>query len=470
MGDVRVILRIRSDATAGSLDDGRVVLGEGHMQTPLGPLGPGLTGAVSTLADGGATERQLCDAVTRNEDEQAVLKLQLLLRRLQTSGWLERVVSDEDTPLATLRPLGHVVPAAPGALDATRPVVLSRFALMRTAGGEALAESPRAALSVVLHEARLAVLLASLVEPAAPSELDLDGLGLTRAAVLGTLEVLTHARVIVRPGTEDEGPLAQWSLPDLLFHTRSRVGRHVGGYGGTYHLDGRVESPPAVKPVRGSMLALPRPDLERPSMVDAPLSRVLEERRSVREHDDDTPITAGQLGEFLFRSARVRRCFHDGRQELSDRPYPGGGAIYELELYPVVSRCEGVNPGLYHYDPAGHALALVAEPTPAVRLLVEYGRRTAVMEHDPQILLLLAARFGRAMWKYESMAYALVLKDVGVLYQTMYCVATAMGLAPCALGGGNPDGFAAAAGTDYYEESTVGEFVVGSRRDATRST
>jgi SagB-type dehydrogenase family enzyme len=60
------------------------------------------------------------------------------------------------------------------------------------------------------------------------------------------------------------------------------------------------------------------------------------------------------------------------------------------------------------------------------------------------------------------MAYAATLKNVGVLYQTMYLVATAMGLAPCALGAGNADLFAAAVGTDYYAESSVGEFMLGS--------
>jgi hypothetical protein len=38
-----------------------------------------------------------------------------------------------------------------------------------------------------------------------------------------------------------------------------------------------------------------------------------------------------------------------------------------------------------------------------------------------------------------------------------------MGLAACALGGGDSDLFAAAAGTDYYTESSVGEFILGSR-------
>ncbi len=155
--------------------------------------------------------------------------------------------------------------------------------------------------------------------------------------------------------------------------------------------------------------------------------------------------------------------FADAREELSSRPYPGGGAVYELELYPLVANVAGLEPGLYHYDPAGNALELVAEPGPRTQLLLEYGRRTGVMEAPPQVLLLVAARFGRAMWKYESMAYALVLKQVGVLYQTMYLVATAMGLAPCALGGGNPDAFAAATGLDYYAETTVGEFLLGSR-------
>ncbi len=65
-------------------------------------------------------------------------------------------------------------------------------------------------------------------------------------------------------------------------------------------------------------------------------------------------------------------------------------------------------------------------------------------------------------WDYESMAYSAVLKNVGGVYQTMYLVATAMNLAPCALGAGNSDLFAEAAGTDYYVETSVGEFILGS--------
>ena len=80
-----------------------------------------------------------------------------------------------------------------------------------------------------------------------------------------------------------------------------------------------------------------------------------------------------------------------------------------------------------------------------------------------QVLLVVAARFQRLAWKYASIAYALTLEHVGVLYQTMYLAATAMGLAPCALGAGNSDLFARAAGTDWCAETSVGEFLLGSK-------
>lgn len=79
----------------------------------------------------------------------------------------------------------------------------------------------------------------------------------------------------------------------------------------------------------------------------------------------------------------------------------------------------------------------------------------------PEILFMIAARFGRVSWKYASIAYATILKNVGALYQTMYLVATAMRLAPCALGAGNSDRFSQLLGEDYYRETAVGEFMLG---------
>jgi SagB-type dehydrogenase family enzyme len=87
------------------------------------------------------------------------------------------------------------------------------------------------------------------------------------------------------------------------------------------------------------------------------------------------------------------------------------------------------------------------------------------MDHGSaqQVQLVFTARFDKINRRYEGNAYALILQEVGALYQTMYLVATAMGLAPCAVGGGNADAFAGVIGTDPLEEASVGAFVIGSR-------
>ena len=79
----------------------------------------------------------------------------------------------------------------------------------------------------------------------------------------------------------------------------------------------------------------------------------------------------------------------------------------------------------------------------------------------PQILITIAARFGRVSWKYSSLAYALVLKDVGVLMQTLYLMATDMGLGGCAIGSVNIDLFAQMTGIEFHVEGPVGQFALG---------
>jgi SagB-type dehydrogenase family enzyme len=79
----------------------------------------------------------------------------------------------------------------------------------------------------------------------------------------------------------------------------------------------------------------------------------------------------------------------------------------------------------------------------------------------PQILITIAARFGRISWKYSSVAYALILKDVGVLTQTFYMMATDIGLGGCAIGSANIDLFAKMTGIEFHVEGAVGLFAMG---------
>ena len=359
-----------------------------------------------------------------------------------------------------------------GAVSDT-PVRLSRFAAAHVDGGVVVVRAPGSHLAVELHPSATS-LLGALAEWTTPSELAEASAEMPVASVL---PLLAAAGLLApgRPGRDEEAEqqrLAQWSVDELWLHASSRGPKTVAGYGGTYR-HGRRFRPEPVLPsaFSGPRVALTVPDLAAVAHREPSLTEVLEQRRSVREHDADAPITAGQLGELLYRTVRLRQTFvgSDG-QELADRPYPSGGAVHELEVYPLVTQAADLQPGLWHYATGDHTLEYVAEPGQATTALIDGARASALMDADPQVVLIVSARFGRVMWKYESVAYALILKHVGVLYQTLYLVGSAMGLAVCGLGGGDAADFADASGLDYFTEGSVGELVVGSRPRTLRST
>jgi SagB-type dehydrogenase family enzyme len=430
--------------------------------------------ALRRLDPPGLDQDTLCELVEGNGDG-ALARWYYYLERLTRRGLLCYFAQAGGARLATLAAMSSSFGSGPTQVVAGRRYVLSRFAYLRREGTEAVLESPLSHARIVLNDCRAAALVGALAAPATAAELAERVGGLGVDAVAGVLALLLRGGVLGEAGTEDRAlALRSWEFHDLLFHARSRRGRFDAPYGATYRLADRLPPPPALKPaMAGQAHGLHRPDLDRLERDDPPLARAQAQRRSIREYDATRPITDRQLGEFLFRVARVTGCREEEvstprgpvRQDFAARPYPAGGGLYELEVYAAIQVCCPVAPGLYHYDAAGHRLIRLQGRTPEVAaLLRDAAESTATPADTLQVLLILTARFPRVAWKYESIAYALTLKHVGVLYQTMYLTATAMGLAPCAIGGGDADLFARAAGTDYYAETSVGEFLLGKPR------
>jgi oxazoline/thiazoline dehydrogenase len=135
--------------------------------------------------------------------------------------------------------------------------------------------------------------------------------------------------------------------------------------------------------------------------------------------------------------------------ELSRRPAPSGGALAALELHPNVRVCTGLDAGLYHYEADTHRLRLI---DPALDRFPSYGA---------QVALAVSLRHARIAWKYERIAYQLALLDLGVLYQTLWPIATAMGLGAFPLGSVDAALFADATGLDPLEETHLGAFLLG---------
>jgi SagB-type dehydrogenase family enzyme len=363
------------------------------------------------------------------------------------------------------------------------PVRLSAFASLRTDGTEYRLESPLSLHRVHLHRPEAIWLVGALghaITPAAAAA----GLPCDDPVAADALAYLAAARMVIvaegaqtLPGyppvfaEDNDQALVGWSAADLTFHTRSTLGRHDHDVGATYPRGEFRSTEPAVTS-RSAEPGIPlyRPAWEDLVAADPPLTVAIEGRRSTRSYGT-TPVTAAELGELLYRTARVRSLGPAGAgtagqddpvPDLSDRPYPAGGACYELELYVTVGQCTGIATGIYHYDPLSHRLELVNADRAIAHKLLAYARATANADATPQVLITLTARLHRLTWKYEGLTYAVMLKHVGVLTQMLYLVSTAMRLAACALGSVNIDATAQAFGTDWRTEPSVGQFMLGS--------
>ena len=176
-------------------------------------------------------------------------------------------------------------------------------------------------------------------------------------------------------------------------------------------------APPAL------VVSLPAPRTDGGVSVE----RALKERRSNRS-PATTPLTMAEIGQLCWAAQGVS-------DDKGHRTAPSARATYPLELYLIAHSVEALPSGLYHYEPARHALALVAigdrrddfvhkavgqewiKRAPAVFIIVGNAERTASMkERGPNF-----------MWV-----------EAGLAAQGFFLEATAMGLGSTYVGGFSP--------------------------------
>jgi SagB-type dehydrogenase family enzyme len=399
-------------------------------------------------------------------------EMRRLIGRLQQYGLLEYRLgrSGRGGDLAIIEPQVHDYNPRISEPRGDDTVVLSRFAYLRRRGSDMVLESPLAGALCKLCDPDTAAMIVNLSEPQTMKQLR------RRREFPGPelLGLLLDSRILLRvePGgdeglrrSEGDGALVLWDFHDLLFHARGTAGRHANPSGSTMAYADVVKPLPAARPpwpgeaIELGGLAAPAP---------SPLVATLHRRHSTRSFDERHPINLAELSRLLDAVARIRARDHlmddddaGPAFEIAARPYPSGGASYELELYLAVDRCEGLARGFYHYDASRHVLVPIAVSARQLDTILDDAQLAMDAPSFPQILITIAARFGRVSWKYSAIAYALILKHVGVLTQTIYLVATDMELGACAIGLADIDLFARMTGIEFHVEGAVGQMAIG---------
>ncbi len=458
----RLSTRVSLEANA----TGQVIASFDGYLVSLGEVSSGLTDRLRDLRVGLPLASFASDR--RNIDKE----INQLVRRLAKHGLLEyRLQSRNHNDQVVIEPqIADYWPETPS-LDNADVLVLSRFAYMRRRGKEMVLESPRAGALFKICDPKIATAIARLSTPQSIKRLRRqDGFpGIELLALLVDCQILFKISTGNNSGlrqNEGDHNLVFWDFHDLLFHSRSTEGRHASPLGGVYPHIGVAPPLPAVRPLWPGKKIHLRNFSAVHFEVLSPFTRLLHERHSTRDFDDQRPITIAELSWFLEKTARVLSKWTtsmEGDQSITYtvRPYPSAGAGYELELYLAVDKCNGLARGFYHYDADRHALVPIGVRTPELEALLGGAKFAMDAPNSPQILITIAARFGRISWKYSSLAYALILKDVGVLTQTFYLMATDMGLGGCAIGTTNIDLFAKMTGIEFHVEGPVGQFALG---------
>ncbi|RRD50704.1 SagB family peptide dehydrogenase [Arachnia propionica] len=275
-------------------------------------------------------------------------------------------------------------------------------------------------------------------------------------------ELLWKAGLLVLPEAATSMEQTMWNPAELLMMQRSNDSAANVAYGATYRYVDTRSPLPLVEPVDAeTVVELPVPAPERWAQEDEPFGVVTERRRSVSSFSTEKAPTLRQLAGVLHRAARFQQRFVDDKgTEVARRPAAAGGALHELDLYLAVDRLDGLDAGLWRFNPAENVLERVnCQKDPAA--LVKAATASVWSKATPPVTVILVARFGRVMWKYEGVGGALVLKNAGVMLHALQLAAVAEGLGACALGGNSARVFEEVTGLGLPSHGPVGQLVLG---------
>lgn len=340
-------------------------------------------------------------------------------------------------------------------ISADNKYQLSRFVILRIEEKCMVAESPLASGVFKIADARCWDLLYSWRKPASADDLTRSHPNLTPDYISDCGSVLVSLNLLVE---KENDALDLWEWQDLQFHSVTRGVYPHKPLGSLPRFPER-DPLPALRASLGFPV-IPLPDPQK-SSGNATWEQVLEMRRSCTSFNVK-PVALATISKLLYSAAKIKEQGKNGKLELLKKPLPSPGGLHSLEIYLLAARCGDLVPALYRYQAKNHQLELICDWNKNLEsLLRESAFAMQLKESVPPALLLLASRFGRVQWKYQSIAYSLILKEAGVLLGALHLTATALDLSSCILGAGNSPLFNAATGLDPYAESTVAEIAIG---------
>ncbi|HEX2470974.1 MAG TPA: SagB family peptide dehydrogenase [Candidatus Limnocylindrales bacterium] len=277
------------------------------------------------------------------------------------------------------------------------------------------------------------------VEPVRPASM-LAGAVLSRRGLFG-LTMGGIAGLAIGRGLRPAPPIEAGSDVGVIYHQWSKPGiidalGSVANWGPPVDLYKRYPAAPVVE--------LPEPDLN----GGLPAATAIARRRSTRDYVP-TPMTPGELSRLLYLTSGIAADKYGNAR----RTAPSSGALYPIEVYAVVHRVEGIEPGVYHYAYREHALEQVRIGDFRAHTVEQAISQDFLGECG--VVLFLTMIMQRMRPKYQDRSYRYGLLEAGHLGENAYLAATSMGLGACGVGAFMDDAINEMLGVDGVEEAAV---------------
>lgn len=175
------------------------------------------------------------------------------------------------------------------------------------------------------------------------------------------------------------------------------------------------------------LIELPEPRLE----SDYSVEEALASRRSVREYSGE-PLELAEVSQLLWAAQGITL---PGR---NFRTAPSAGATFPIYLYLIVSEVNGLETGLYKYDPVSHSLEMLSGRD------IRAEMSQAVLRQAPfrngACSIVITADYERTTGRYGERGIRYVHNEVGHVGQNVHLQAEALNLGTVVIGAFRDEG------------------------------
>ena len=175
--------------------------------------------------------------------------------------------------------------------------------------------------------------------------------------------------------------------------------------------------------VIGDAIPLPEPDFTK--LGTKSFIECAEQRKSIRKYSPDA-LSQNELSFLLWETAKIKKQ----RKDWSRRPIPSAGGRHCLKTYLYIDRVEGIEKGIYVYQPDKHELLPVSG---------EEGLRESLrlalydQDFDSAVIFLWAAVPYIMEYRYSTVSHKMIAFEAGHICQSLHLAAEAIDCGSCAI-------------------------------------